>query len=90
MNYEKIEQSYERCFYQQLLANSIFIKKISSKKKVVAAQNLQSIKAFLTLELNQYHKSGSMFSSSEPVAACSKLLATAANLETSWVCASQS
>ena len=89
MNYEKIEQSYERCFYQQLLAYSIE-KKNSSKKKVVAAQNLQSIKAFLTLELNQYHKSGSMFSSSEPVAACSKLLATAANLETPWVCASQS
>ena len=33
--------------------------------------NLQSIKNLLTLELSQYHKSGSVFSSSEPVAASS-------------------
>ena len=42
------------------------------KKKLiglVAAQYLQSIKAFLTLKLSQYRKSGSTFSSSEPVAA---------------------
>ena len=31
---------------------------------LVAARNLQSIKTFLTLELSQYIKSGSMFSSS--------------------------
>ena len=33
------------------------------------AQNLQSIKTLLALELSQYCMSGSMFSSSEPVAA---------------------
>ena len=38
-------------------------------KKLVAARSLQSNKTFLTLELCQYRKSGSMFSSSEPVAA---------------------
>ena len=36
------------------------------------ACNLQSINTFLTLELHQYHKSGSMISSSEPVAALSE------------------
>ena len=41
------------------------------KKWLVAALYLQSIKTFLTLELSQYLKSGSMFSSSEPVAASS-------------------
>ena len=41
------------------------------KKWLVAARNLQSIKTLLTLELSQYRKSGSMFSSSEPVAASS-------------------
>ena len=39
------------------------------KKWLVAARNLQSIKTLLALELSQYRKSGSMFSSSEPVAA---------------------
>ena len=39
------------------------------KKSVVTARYLQSIKTFLTIELSQYRKSGSMFSSSEPVAA---------------------
>ena len=34
-----------------------------------AARYLQSIKTLLTLELSQYRKSGSTFSSSEPVAA---------------------
>ena len=41
------------------------------KKWSITAQNLQSIKTLLTLELCQYGKSGSMFSSSEPVAASS-------------------
>ena len=40
-------------------------------KLLVAARNLQSIKTLLALELSQYRKSGSMFSSSEPVAALS-------------------
>ena len=42
-------------------------------KKKVTARNLQSIKTLLALELtrSQYRKSGSMFSSSEPVAALS-------------------
>ena len=39
------------------------------KMWLVAARYLQSIKTFLTLELSQYRKSGSMSSSSEPVAA---------------------
>ena len=46
------------------------------KKWLVAAQDLQSIKTLLTLELSQYRKSGSMFTSSEPVTAlsdCSRL-----------------
>ena len=46
------------------------------KKPVVTAQYLQSIKTFLTVELIQYSKSGSTFSSSESVAAssdCSRL-----------------
>ena len=54
---------------EQLLANSI--KNFISDKKtkwLVAALNLQSIETFLTLELSQYSKSGSMFSSSKPVA----------------------
>ena len=42
---------------------------MKKKKWLVAARNLQSIKTLLTLELSQYRKSGSMFSSSEPVAA---------------------
>ena len=43
---------------------------------LIAAQYLQSIKTFFALELSQYSKSGSIFSSSEPVAAssdCSQL-----------------
>ena len=46
------------------------------KKSVVTARYLQSIKTFLTIELSQYRKSGSMFSSSELVVArsdCSRL-----------------
>ena len=38
------------------------------KKWLVAARYLQSIKTFLTVEVSQYSKSGSTFSSSEPVA----------------------
>ena len=41
------------------------------KKWLVTAQNLQSIKTLFALELNQCRKSGSTFSSSEPVAASS-------------------
>ena len=41
------------------------------KMWIVAAQNLWSIKSLLTLEVSQYHKSGSMFFSSEQVAASS-------------------
>ena len=38
---------------------------------LVPARNLQIIENFLTLESSQYHKSGSTFSSSKPVTACS-------------------
>ena len=43
-----------------LLADSIekFISD-EKKKRLVSAQYLQSIKTFLTVELSQYHKSGS-------------------------------
>ena len=52
------------------------------KEYVVSARYLQSIKTFFTVKLSQYSKSGSTFSSSEPVAA------TAADSETpSPVCA---
>ena len=50
------------------------------------AQYLQSIQAFLTLELSQYSKSGSTFSSSEPIAACTAS-ATAPYSETPCICA---
>ena len=36
------------------------------KKGLVADRNLQSIETLLALDLSQYHKSGSMFSSSKP------------------------
>ena len=39
------------------------------KNSVVTARYLKSIKTLLTLELSQYRKSNSTFSSSEPVAA---------------------
>ena len=67
----KIERSYGRCFgRQQLLAKSIknFIS-YEKQKLLVAARNSQSIETFLTFELSQFCKSGSMFSSSDPVAA---------------------
>ena len=47
-----------------------------TKKSVVTARNLQSIKTFLILELSQYRKSGSTFSSSKHIVAgsdCSRL-----------------
>ena len=78
MNDCKIEWSDGRCFgWQQRLANSIE-NFISHEKRgdIVAAWYLQSIKTFLTVELSQYSKSGSTFSSSEPVVAsrdCSRL-----------------
>ena len=71
MTDRKIERS-DGCGFglQQLLADSFeFFISHEKKKWLVAARNLQSIKTFLTLELSQYRKSGSMFSSSEQVAA---------------------
>ena len=59
MNDRKIERSDGRCFG------------LNNFSPLVVASNLQSIKTWLTLELSQYRKSGSMFSSSEPVAASS-------------------
>ena len=53
------------------------------KKKVTCCSQKFSIKTLLILELSQYSKSGSMFSSSEPVAAV-------ANLEMPCVCSRQS
>ena len=62
----KMERSDGRGFdRQQLLANSIENFILHEKK------HLQSIQTLLTLELSQYSKSGSMFSSSEQVAASS-------------------
>ena len=78
MNNRKIERNDGRGLgRQQLLAYSIEIFISHEKKKwLVAARNLQSIKTLLALELSQYRKSGSMFYSSELVAArsdCSRL-----------------
>ena len=70
MNDRKIERSDGRGFgRQQLPADSNGHSISNEKKSVVTARYLQSIKTFLTIELSQYRKSGSMFSSSEPVAA---------------------
>ena len=76
MNDSKIERSNGRCFgRQQLLVDSIGIsfpiKFPRKKKSVVTARYLQSIEFFLTVELSQYSKSGSTFSSSEQGAASS-------------------
>ena len=61
MTDRKIERSNGRGFgRQQLIANSIEIFISHAEKWLVAAR---------ALELRQYRKSGSMFSSSEPVAA---------------------
>ena len=73
VNDKKIERSYRRgSGLQQRLANSIgnFVH-MKNKKAVVPDRNLQSIKSFLTLELNQYSKHGSTSSSREQVAASS-------------------
>ena len=64
--------------WQQLLAHSMEISCHMKKKWLVTALNLQSIETLLALELTQiqYRKSGSVFSSSESVAAskdCSRL-----------------
>ena len=64
--------SYGHCFgRQQLLAKSIENFITPENNVSYHGPNLQSIKALLTLELrlSQYRQSGSMFSSSEPVAA---------------------
>ena len=67
MTNRKIKRSDGRCFgWQQLLDNSV---KNKFSHVLVAASNLQSIKTFSNLELSEYSKSGSMFSSSKPVAA---------------------
>ena len=72
-NDRKIERSYGRCAgRQQLLANSIENFSSHEEKKVThCCPKFTNHKTFLTLELSQYCKSGSMSSSSEPVAACS-------------------
>ena len=64
----------------------VFFISHEKKKWLVAARNLQSIKTLLTLELSQYRKNGSMFSSSEPVAARSDCR----RLGNASVCARQS
>ena len=73
----KIERSDGRGFgRQQLPADSNGHSISNEKNSVVTARYLQSIKTLLTLELSQYRKSGSTFSSSEQVAAhsdCSRL-----------------
>ena len=68
MTNRKIEQRDGSSFgQQQLLANSIE-NFILHEKKLTCSQKCQSIKTLLTLELSQYHTSGSMFSSSKQVA----------------------
>ena len=65
----KIERSDERCFgRQQFLAHSMEISFPMKQKSVVSTRYLQSTKTFLTVEVSQYRKSGSTFSSSEPAA----------------------
>ena len=87
MNDRKIERSDGRGFgRQQLPADSNGHSISNEKKSVVTAQYLQSIKTFLTLELSRYRKSGSTFSSSEPVAARSDCR----RLGNASVCARQS
>ena len=68
MNDHKIEGSDGRGFgRQQLLAHSIGNCISDKKKSFVTARYLQSIKTFLIVELSQYSKRGSTFSSSEQV-----------------------
>ena len=67
MNDRKLERSYGRGFgQQQFFANSIenfILHENKTWKWLVAAWNLQIIKTFLTLELSQYSKRNSTFSS---------------------------
>ena len=73
----KIEKSDECDFDWQLFANPIEnLISHERKKWIVTAWNLQCVKTILTLELSQYSKSGSMFSSSKLVAvtACQQQL----------------
>ena len=70
MNDRKIEQIHGRGFgRQQLLAHSMEISFPMKKKSVVTARYLQRFKPFLIVELSQFRRRGSTFSSSEPVAA---------------------
>ena len=73
----KVERSYAcGVGWQQLLTDSIEIFISHDEKKVTCCCQKQSIKTLLTLELSQYRKRGSMFSSSKQVAAssdCSRL-----------------
>ena len=81
MNDHKVERSDSRCFgRQKRLAYSMEISFPLKTKTIVTARYLQSIKTFLNVELSQFRKSGSSFSSSEPAA-------TAADSETPCVCA---
>ena len=78
MNDWKIEWSYERCFgrYYLIIKSSIENFISHEKKNRRHFRNLQIIETFLNLKLSQHSKSGSTFSSSEPVAAsgdCSRL-----------------
>ena len=78
MTDKKIERSNGCCFgRQQLLANSIENFTFHVKRKCsLRPEMYKALKPFLTDELSQYSKSGSMFSSLEPVAAhndCSRL-----------------
>ena len=70
----KIERSDGRgSGRQQRIANSIEIFISHVKKKVTRcgpkSTSIKTLLTLLTLELSQYRKSGSIFSSSEPVAA---------------------
>ena len=76
MNYSKIEQSNGRhwALVWSATTSRPFQWKFHfhwKKKSFVTARYLQSIKTFFTVELSEYCKSGSTFSSSEPVEACS-------------------
>ena len=70
---ERLSKSNVRCFgWQQFLANSV--ENYMKKNWLAAARYLQSMKTLLTLELSQFRKSGSRFSSSEPASSdCSRL-----------------
>ena len=84
MNDQKVARSDERCFYrQQLLTVSIDNFILKTKTWLVTPRTLQGIKTVLALELSQYRKSDSKFSSSEPIAAA----ATAADSAISCACA---